>query len=87
MPCTVAYLFGPSNTLWKTNTGNWSSPITHSTSNMVAASVATKTGIIQQLTVMNQLAIQTGGVCLGGKGRTQHSIPHPTGNHTSITSP
>ena len=55
-------------------TGNWSTQPTHGNGNMMAAAVAVKTGIIQQVTSMNQLSIQPPhtdrcSVC-GGTNRT-----------------
>lgn len=50
------------------STGQWSTQPIHSVGNMVAASVAVKTGIIQQMTSMNQLAIQSGLLFKNNRG-------------------
>ena len=44
--------------MYAMTTGNWSTQSARSPGNMVAQAVAVKTGIIQQITSMNQLSIQ-----------------------------
>lgn len=51
--------YTPGSVMYAMSTGNWSTQPTHGSGNMMAAAVAVKTGIIQQITSTNQLAIQS----------------------------
>ena len=45
--------------MYAMSTGNWATQPMHASGNIMAAAVAVKTGIIQQMTSMNFLAIQS----------------------------
>ena len=64
--------------MYAMSTGNWSTQPSHASGNIVAAAVAVKTGIIQQMTSMNLLSIRRRKRC---RNASSAAIPHPACVH------